>query len=232
MQRIALTAFFLIVALSGSLAAGFFPASVQRTIVNSDGTHVRLNKPFPVTGMSGVVIHNFGNQLEAVTGYIAQTAADGTAELVLKEIIHHDELPSIKTPLEKGDKVVGGYLYDTVLLLSPDAETYARITDHTRKHWIHPDLFAMFLSAEGDAYPTRENLLQFAREYQVGLVYIVKRNSAILLDPVSGKIVGKKPLKHTPKKAQYPFYMRFDTFKTGIFSDSGEGDYYKSMERF
>ncbi len=232
MQRIAPTAFMLIVFLSVSLVAGFFPASVQRTVVSSDGTHIKLNRPFPVTGMSGIVIHNFGNQLEAVTGYIAQSAADGSAQLVLKEIIHHDELPSIKTPLARGDKVLGGYLYDTVLLLAPDAETYAKITDHTKKHWIHPDLFAMFLSTRGDAYPTRENLLQFAREYQVGLVYLVKRNSAVLLDPISGRIVGKKSFKHTPAKAQYPFYMRFDTFKTGIFSDSGKGDYYKSMERF
>ncbi len=231
MQRIALTISLLLSLLTSSLFANFFPSSVTRSVSYADGKEIKLSKPFPVNGMSGIVIHNFGNQLEAITGYIEQTAADGKSKLVAKEIIHHDELPSIKTPVSKGDKVIGGYLYDTVLLLAPDADTYAHITQHTAKHWIHPDLFAMFLSKEGDAYPTRENLAKFAKEYQVGLIYIIRKNSAVLLDPLSGKIIAKRTFKGAPKKAQYPFFMRFDSFKTGIFSKSGEGDYYQTMER-
>jgi len=231
MQRILPTIFLLFLLFDNTLWAGFFPSPVQRKVVSSDGTHIKLNKPFPVTGMSGVVIHSYGKALEAITGYMVQTAMDGSGEVVAKEIVHHDELPSIKTPVAKGDKVLGGYLYNTVLLLAPDAETYAKITDHTQKHWIHPDLFAMFLSKEGDGYPTRENLAKFAKEYQVGLIYIIKEKSALLLDPISGKIVSKRAFKGAPKKAQYPFFMRFDTIKTGIFSESGEGNYYQTMER-
>ena len=231
MQRILLTAFLLFTLFESSLWAGFFPSPVQRKVISSDGTNIKLNKPFPITGMSGIVIHNFGKSLEAITGYMVQTASDGSGKLVAKEIIHHDELPSIKTPVTKGDKVLGGYLYDTVLLLAPNAETYAKITDHTNKHWIHPDLFAMFLSSEGDGYPTKENLAKFAKAYQVGLIYIIKEKSAVLLDPISGQIVAKRAFKGAPQKAQYPFFMRFDSFKTGIFSKSGEGNYYQTMER-
>jgi len=223
----------LIVLTALPLFAGFFPATVHTAVTAADKNGIILAKPFPVTGMSGIVIHRYGDQLEAITGYIAQVSSNGTATLLEKEIIHHEALPTVKTEITKGDKVIGGYLYDTLLLLAPNAETYRSITQaYPHKHWIHPDLFATFLSKEGDATPNRENLAQFAKEYQIGLIYIVKKNSAVLLDPISGKIVGKKALKQTPTKAKFPFFMRFDKFRTGIFSDSGAGDYYKTMERF
>jgi len=228
MHKIALFAL-----ISLPLFAGFFPSTVHTSVASSDGNTLKLSKPFPVTGMSGIVIHSYGNHLQAITGYITQTAADGTGMLIEKEIIHHDELPTIKTQINKGDKVIGGYLYNNILLLAPDAASYSRIIkQNSRKKWIHPDLFAIFLSKEGDSTPTRENLAKFAKEYQIGLIYIVKKESAVLLDPISGQIVGKKVFKGAPQKAQFPFFMRFDKIKTGIFSDSGEGDYYQTMERF
>jgi hypothetical protein len=224
---------FLIAFISLPLFAGFFPKTVQTRIVSSDGTTFKLDKALPVTGMSGVVVHKFGNQLEAITGYVAQTSSDGTGKLVEKEVIHHDELPTIKTPIAKGDKVIGGYLYDTLLLLAPDSATYSNIVDtYKQKKWVHPDLFATFLSTEGEDYPTRENLAKFAKAYQVGLIYIVKHDSVVLLDPISGQIVGKKNFTNAPQKAQYPFFMRFKSIQTGLFSDGGNGNYYKTMERF
>jgi hypothetical protein len=214
------------------LAAGFFPPTVHTTVTESDGTAIQLAKPFPATGMSGVVIHNYGRSLEAITGYITQTAGNGSAVLIAKEIIHHEELPTVRTMIAKGDKVVGGYLYDNVLLLAPDADTYDAVTAKTDKRWIHPDLFATFLSKEGESVPTKENLAKFAKTYQIGLIYIVKRNSAVLFDPISGKTIAQKPLAHTPQKAQFPFFMRFKGFRTGVFSESGNGDYYQTMEKF
>lgn len=231
MLRIAISILFIPMLFVSGLFANFFPSTVKRSITASDGTHIILNRPFPVTGMSGAVVHNFGHQLKAMTGYIVQTSSEGKGKLITKEIIHHDALPSIKTPITKGDIVIGGYLYNTVLLLAPNADIYAKITGHTHKQWVHPDLFAMFLSKEGDGYPTRENLAKFAKMYQVGLVYIIRKKSAVLLDPISGEIVAERTFKGAPEKAQYPFFMRFDSFKTGLFSNSGEGDYYQTMER-
>lgn len=223
----------LIVLTALPLFAGFFPPTVHTTVASANGTEIKLSKPFPANGMSGIVIHNFGNQLEAITGYIAQTSPDGTARLVTKEIIHHDELPTIKTKLTRGDKVTGGYLYNNVLLLAPDADTYAKITKNASgKKWIHPDLFAIFLSEIGEAYPTKENLSQFAREYQVGLIYIVKKSSAVLLDPMSGQVVSKRTFNAAPQKAQSPFFMRFSEIRSGWFSDSAPGNYYTIMEQF
>ncbi|MCF6205494.1 MAG: plasminogen-binding N-terminal domain-containing protein [Sulfurovum sp.] len=214
------------------LFAGFFPPTVHTSVAASNGTDIKLSKPFPVNGMSGIVIHHYSKDVDAITGYIAQVASDGSSRLVAKEIIHHDELPTIKTVVARGDKVIGGYLYDNVLLLAPDADTYAKITKATFKKWIHPDLFAIFLSTLGETYPTKANLARFAKQYQVGLIYIVKKNSAVLLDPISGQIVGKKAFTDAPAKAQAPFFMRFSKIQGGWFSDSAPGNYYQIMEQF
>jgi len=213
------------------LFAGFFPSTVQTSVSAVGEKSISLSSALPVNGMSGVVIHNYGNELEAIISYITQTSSEGNAKLLETDIIHHDELPTIKTAVASGDKVIGGYLYSNVLLLAPDADTYAKITASHNKKWIHPDLYALFLSEEGEATPSRENLAAFAKAYQVGLIYIVKNGLAVLLDPISGKIVGQKTMTGLPAKAQFPFYMRFDEIQTGWFSTSGKGDYYKTMEK-
>jgi hypothetical protein len=226
MRKIALLAFSAL-----PLFAGFFPATIQTSISEVNGKSVILKSSFPVNGMSGVVIHKYGNEVEAITNQVVQIAENGTAKLLNSNIIHHDKLPTIKTPTSKNDKVIGGYLYNNVLLLSPDADTYARITSSHKKNWIHPDLYAIYLSQEGEATPTKENLAAFAKANQIGLIYIIKKDSAVLLDPISGKHVAQKSMSNLPSNAQYPFFMRFDEIQTGWFSKSSKGSYYKSMEK-
>ncbi len=220
----------LIVLTSLPLFAGFFPSTVHTSISSTGEKSVSLRSAFPVNGMSGVVIHDYGNSLNAIINYLTQTSSNGTATLLSRGTIHHDELPTIKTAVTSGDKVIGGYLYNTVLLLAPDANTYAKITSSHNKKWIHPDLFAIFLSVEGEIQPTKENLALFAKEYQVGLIYIVKNGSAVLLDPISGQFVGKKAMSGLPAQGKYPFHMRFEEIQTGWFSKNGTGNYYQAME--
>jgi len=211
------------------LFAGFFPSTVHTSIAAAQGDTVTLRSPFPTNGMSGIVIHNYGNDLQAITAYIAQTSK-GKANVISRDIIHHDELPAIKTPVQSGDRVIGGYLYNNVLILAPDADTYAKVTSSYTRNWVHPDLFAIYLSKKGDAYPTLENLSAFAKDFQVGLICIVQKNAMILLDPISGKTIKKKAMNNLPAKAQFPFYMHFEEIRTGWFSGNGTGDYYQTME--
>ena len=220
----------LIALLSLPLVAGFFPQTVHTSVKSVKENTITLNKKFPANGMSGVVIHNYGNDLTAITSRIAQTSSDGSASLVTTDILHHDELPTIKTAVSPKDKVIGGYLYNNVLLLAPDADTYAKITSAHKKKWIHPDLFALYLSVQGEEQPTKENLARFAKEYQVGLIYIVRKDSAVLLDPVSGKIISQKSMKNLPAEGTFPFYMRFKQLDSGWFGSDVKGNYYNTME--
>ena len=212
------------------LLAGFYPQTVHTSVASVSGKNLTLNSSFPVNGMSGVVIHNYGSDLKAVTAQIVQTSR-GQAHIVDNDVIVHDSLPTINTALSRGDKVIGGYLYRNILVLAPDANTYAKVTASANKTWIHPDLYALYLSQEGEGAPNRENLATFAKKYQVGLVYIIKKGAAVLLDPVSGKYVGQKGVSGLPAKAQFPFFMRFDKIESGWFSKSATGTYYQLMEQ-
>ena len=220
----------LIALLSLPLFAGFFPQTVHTSVKSLKGNTITLNKKFPANGMSGVVVHNYGHDLTAITSRITQTSSDGSASLLSADILQHDELPTIKTAVSPKDKVIGGYLYNNVLLLAPDADTYAKIISAHKKKWIHPDLFALYLSVQGEEQPTKENLAHFAKKYQVGLIYIVRKDSAVLLDPVSGKIVSQKSMTDLPTEGTFPFYMRFKALDSGWFGSSTEGNYYNTME--
>ena len=225
MRKIALVAL-----LSLPLFAGFFPQTVHTSVKSVDNNTITLNKNFPVDGMSGVVIHNYGSDLTAITTRIVQTSSKGSASKVNTNILYHDKLPTIKTAVSPKDKVIGGYLYNNVLLLAPDADTYAKIISQHDKTWIHPDLYALYLSVEGEERPTRENLSQFAKKHQIGLVYIVRKDSAVLLDPISGKIISKKSLLDLPTQGKFPFYMRLEKLDSGWFGTEVKGNYYETME--
>lgn len=224
MRIIALFALFTL-----PILAGFFPKSVHTSIQSVEGQYITLKSAFPIQGMSGVVIHNYGNDLTAITHRITQTSKK-KAKLLSSDVLHHDKLPTIKTSAKAGDKVVAGYLYDNVLLLAPDADTYAKVTGQYRdKTWIHPDTYALYLAVHDELLVTKENLASFAKKYQVGLIYIVRKDSAILLDPVSGKTVAKKVMKGLPSEGKFPFYMRFDKLDTGWFGSDVKGNYYNSV---
>jgi hypothetical protein len=210
------------------LLAGFFPPTVHTTVTAVDGNRVTLAKALPVNGMSGVVMHSFGKGRQAITAILTQTAP-GQATVRKGDLLNHGGLPTPKSVAAPGDKVIGGYLYNNVLVLAPNAETYAKITRSGGRQWIHPDLYAAFLAREGDSTPDASNLAAFAREAQVGLVYIVQKSQAVLFDPISGHIVGRKAFQPVGTTAKYPFYNRFSKISGGFFGGSGEGDYYRSV---
>jgi len=219
----------LITLLSLPLVANFFPTSMHSSIQSVKGDKITLSKAFPINGMSGVVVHTYDNGLDAITSRITQVTSNGETRLISADVIHHDELPTIKTPVKPGDKVIGGYLYNNVLVLAPDADSYANVTRSNHKKWIHPDLFALYLATQGEDKPTKENLALFAKKYQVGLIYIIRKNSAILLDPISGQLVAKKTVSGLPNQGQFPFYMRFDKLQTGWFGSAATGNYYNMV---
>lgn len=226
MRKIAISLLF-----SLPLFAGFFPQTVHTSISKVTKGSVVLKKAFPVNGMSGVVVHRYSPELKAITNRLTQIS-QANVKLVEGDIIEHDALPTINTAVKAGDKVIGGYLYSNVLLLAPDAKTYAKVTSYYKKNWIHPDLFALFLANEGDTVPTKENLAKFAKSYQVGLIAIISQNKVKLLDPISGHTVSQRKMGGLPSKGQAPFYMRFDKIDAGWFSKNTTKNYYTIMKSF
>ncbi len=226
MRIVAFTLILLISTISSM--AQFYPPTVSSKVNSIKGNNISLSNSFPKKGMSGVVIHNYGSELTAISSYLIYRGGK-KARLHSFEPIIHGELPTVKSNVKVGDRVIAGYLYKTILLLAPDSSTYSRITSSASKNWVHPDLYAIFLSKEGDQVPTKDNLAKFASEYQIGLVYIVRRGKGMLYDPISRKYVGQTSLKGLPKKGQFPFYMRLGKIDSGWFSREATGTYYQSI---
>jgi len=213
------------------LFAGFFPKTVHTSISKITNGSVSLLSSFPLNGMSGVVVHKYENNLEAITGHIMQDAS-GKPRLLTRGIIPHDKLPTVKTAVKLGDKVIGGFLYSNVLVLAPNAQTYTKLTSLYDKKWVHPDLYALYLSKKGDSVPTKENLASFAKAYQVGLICIIGDSAVKLYDPISRRIVGQKSMAGLPTEGEAPFFMRFDQIESGIFSSRNMKNYYSIMSQF
>jgi hypothetical protein len=222
--------FIIAVGLSIALMADFFPRTINTTVSGVNGDTVTLKSKLPI-GMSGIVIHGYGGDLKSITAIIKQTSAN-EAKIIGKGLVAHENLPAPKTKIKAGDKVIGGYLYDNVLVLAPNADVYNEITSSYDKNWIHPDEFALFLSTIKEPTPTKENLKAFAKEYQAGLILIVKKESMVLYDPLSEKVISKKAYSTKTAYEQAPFYMRLKKIRTGLFGSEYEGNYYKLMENF
>jgi hypothetical protein len=214
------------------LIADNMPQKVESSIssIEKDG-QITLSKSVP-KGRSGIIIHSYGNGLFAITHRAISLGGD-RAEIKKYQALKHENLPTVKTAPQKGDRVVFGSLYNNILLLAPDEQSYSTITKSMKKVWIHPDIYAYFLIKNDETKITLENLKKFAVENQVGLIAIVAKDGIRILDPISSTYLRKLPLNIDISKAQSPFYARFEQIETDIFSMADEKEfpaYYSGIE--
>jgi hypothetical protein len=215
------------------LIASGLPSSIESSIIsiNKSRGEITLSKNVP-SGRAGIVIHNYGKGLEAIT-YSAISLKPNRALVKKYNWLEHDNIPNIKTTLKVGDKVIFGNLYNNVLLIAPNEQVYKRIVKlMPDRLWIHPDLYAYYFIEKGEDRVTIESLREFAIKSLVGLVAIVAKDGLRVLDPISGKYLRKIPLNLNFHTAQTPFYARFegvdDTFSKN--SSSNLNRYLKEIE--
>lgn len=224
---------FLLLALTTlSLIAIELPKTIETNIQAINRGTVQLSTTVQ-KGVSGIVVHDYGNGLSAITHTIISQGA-GKATLKPYSVLSHGKLPSIKTVAKKGDKVVFGNFYNNVLLIAPNGRSYREITKSIKKSWVHPDTYAMHLISNDEIHITLDNIKKFSQRNQVGLVLIASKNTLVTLDPISGTVLSNKPLSLKNSQAQSPFYARFEQISTNIFSSEDTKkfeEYYKGIER-
>jgi hypothetical protein len=199
--------------------ADALPQSITTTIksINQNG-QITLATSVP-KGMSGIVVHDYGNGLSAITNAVI-TEKDGKATLLKYTAIPHENIPNIKTASKANDKVILGNFYNNVLVIAPDATSYANITQKFKKTWIHPDRFALDFMKHAQSAITLDNIESFSKKNQVGLVLIASKNGLFILDPISKKFIGKKNISVNTDNAMEPFFARFKQMDTSVFGVS------------
>ncbi|TQV63569.1 MAG: hypothetical protein FNT15_03330 [Sulfurovum sp.] len=203
-------------------------ATVQE--VQSDGKIV-LNVDVP-KGMSGVVIHNYGNNLEAITHNIVSNGGK-TAQISNEKMLENSKLPDIQTPIKNGDKVLIGQFYKNMLIIAPNAQVYNFLANDAQKKLSHPDEYAVYLLSSGEKPMSLESFKKFAKLNSVGLIGIVTSNAFVTIDAMSSQILSKTTLKDAPKESINPFYLRFDTTSKELFGkDLKDNNYYELVKAF
>jgi hypothetical protein len=224
--------FLLMVLSTFVLMAIDLPKPIKTTIKSINKNQVILANSVP-KGRSGIVVHSYGNGLFAIT-HTAISQGGTKATIGSYSMLKHKSLPTIKTDIKQGDQVIFGNLYDNVLLIAPNEQSYSSITKSIKRVWIHPDLYASFLIINDEDRITKKNLKEFAIKSQVGLVAIVAKDGLRIFDPISGNYLRRVAI-NTPieAKTQSPFYARFEQISTNLFSEDSQTkfpSYYKGID--
>jgi len=227
MQKILL----ILSAISYTLFANALPSTISTTISNvTSNGQIQLATNIP-TGMSGIIIHNYGNGLSAIT-HATVSQGESRALVLPYEAIPHENIPNIQTAVTKGDKVVFGNFYENVLVIAPNRDVYRKITTTYKKTWLHSDAYAVDFMKDEETKLTLESLKKFAQLNQIGLVLIVSSSKMLILDPLSEKILDTVPMKISQKNAMAPFYARFKQTDISVFGLSKKEytPYFQSVE--
>jgi len=208
----------LLVLATYSLMANTLPQRIETTIKSIHRDTIQLAQNVPA-GMSGLIVHDYGNGLSAITHSVISTQ-NGNAKILPYRAILHENIPTVKTEAKANDKVILGNFYNNALLIAPNEQIYSNITKRFHKTWIHPDAYALQFMSEEASEISLSSLQKFAIKNQIGLVLIATQTELLILDPISKKFLGQKQINETATKAMKPFFSRFEQMDVSNFGFS------------
>jgi len=212
-----------------SLFADALPTTTTTTVKGLSNGNIQLSSNVPA-GRSGVIMHNYGNGLSAIT-HTTISLGNGQATIQANNAIEHENIPGIQTDVVAGDKVIFGNFYNNALVIAPNQVAYKQITGKFSRTWIHPDAFALDFIKEGEPTLTMHSLNRFAKKNQIGLVLVVTSDKLLVIDPISKKVIGSTALQTNPNTAMSPFYARFNQIESAFFniSNTNYTPYFQSV---
>lgn len=212
-----------------SLFAEALPTSIKSSVKSTSNDMIQLSSTVPA-GRSGIVMHNYGNGLLAITHAVISLGGD-KASIQSNRAAMHKNIPSIQTGISAGDLVVFGNFYNNALIIAPNQTAYRQIRAKFNRTWIHPDAFALDFMREEESYINMNSLKKFAKKNQIGLVLVVAKNKLLVIDPISKQIIDSRGLKNNSKSAMSPFYARFKQLNLSMFgtSDKTFTPYFQSI---
>ncbi|MCK5854487.1 MAG: plasminogen-binding N-terminal domain-containing protein [Sulfurovaceae bacterium] len=222
--------FLFLLLVNYTLFADALPTPINTTITSINDNMVKIATSIP-QGTSGIVIHNYGNKLSAITHILV---SKGGQQATIHPYIGlgHENLPSIKSNVEKGDKVIFGNFYNNVLLIAPNEKTYSKTIKTLQRNFIHPDIYAMDLIINNEKEISFTNLKDFAHKNQVGLILITTKENIMVFDPLSSEYLTKLPLTINSTGSISPFYARFGQISNSIFGTKSQkifSEYYQGI---
>ena len=199
--------FLLFVTFSIALMASFVPAKTYTTVTAVNGDRITMQNSFAMNRMSGLVVRQLpSGEFALVT--VKQTAPN-QAVIVDKDPLGGKNLANLKPIPKIGDKVVGGFMYDKVMVLAPNRDTYISVQNKFGIRSVNPDIFMGFLANRGSSNPSSSDYKAFAKLTHIGLFVIFKNGFITLYDPLSDSEIGRVMMDISSYNAVKPFYNTF-----------------------
>jgi len=190
-----------------TIYASVIPSKSYTTITSINGNRVTLQNPIGINGESALVVRSLPSG-DFATAYIMQTSSN-KAILIDKDPTDGGRLATIKPTLKVGDRVIGGFLYNKIVILAPNRATFNAIESNLGVKSIDPDIFLGYLKANKQNYPSSSSYKKFAKMVGVGLFIIAKGNTLKIYDPISQKTLSKKSFSKVGSINIKPFFNTF-----------------------
>jgi len=213
--------FFLLVSV-GILGA----SSISTPLLDVQGRRGAIEAPQLQVGMSGFVVRHFDATHSAIIANARVSNINPTSSRALVEFSPYDgvyqpSLPTGSWSPKVQDNVVIAYDYHRALLIAPSDDAYATLTaKNPTMQWVHPDIYATYLSRGGHPTPLVSDFHHFCTSYSVGLLLVQSAQTLFTLDCKDFTLLQMAPSVITSKETTLPFYTRVPKIRAAWW---GEG---------
>lgn len=213
----------IIIALLATLAVTQ-ASSIKLTIESlQNSTAITQSHPQLQEGMSGFVIHKIDDTRSSIIANASVKNIDSnkaTIEVSKYNGTLQESLPTIKIEPTIADEIIIASDYSRALAIAPNEDTYEAITKSlARLNFIHPDIYAAYLSSVGHPTPTREDFSEFCTSNSIGLLYIQSDNNLYTLDCKSLSLLQITPFASASSSAMTPFFSRVENIRSAWWGD-------------
>ena len=143
--------------------------------------------------------------------------------------LKQNALPTSNRKAVEGDFVILNYLYDKSIIIAPNQDSFTEVrSKYPDNNFLHSDLFAAELKYEGEPFPSKELIQEYASSQNIGTIFFVIGNKVYITDSKTFAILDSDTvLFNNTEDAKMPFYTRIDGVEKNIVKQVTE---YKSWE--
>lgn len=223
----------LLLLLLQSLMWGFTTKMYKTTLISAgpkfgyikDNPSIELNS-------SGIIMHKLGKYSTIVARAKVVEKKNNLAKVEFKifKMLAQRAMPTPIIMPKKGDTLILNYLYDRVVIVAPNRQSYRQILrelQDKKMDVVSSDLLAAYLIDVYSKIATRKTLRGFCRANAVGTLVIALKKKAYLFDCINfDKLANLKVDFY--KGQQKPFYSNITRTRGEIIKifENNMGDYY------
>lgn len=203
-----------------------FSFEQEELIINSVVNNTaKIDKKNLSIGQSGVIIHknDMENIILSIAVVINSDNEGSIIKFIDKKIYDQDAIPDTNIKPSNGDVFILNHLYKSSLLIVPNNEAKQIIEEAYKEQlFIDEDYFAAYLKLEDESKPTKEMILKFCQENQLGTIFLVANGGLYIVDANTFSVLDKQQMILADPKEQLPFFSKIEPVKdSGDFFDLG-----------